>query len=205
MSSSIQSWTLPLVDGPVIGRPRRLEDLQRLEREAWDSGYAAGREAGVSASRNEQCALSDELNARVRRLNDVLDVFARPLQELDAEIYEQLAAVVAAIARQLIRRELKTNPEQIVAVVRETVALLPMSAREIRVFLRPEDAVLVRERLPAPAGEELWSIVEDPTMTRGGCRVSSTNSTIDARIEQRIGAAVAAALGDERSGRSGSP
>jgi flagellar assembly protein FliH len=204
MSSSIHSWTLPQVDGPVVGRPRRLEDLQRLEREAWDSGYAAGREAGVSAGRDEQRALADELNARVRRVGEVLEVLARPMQELDTEVYEQLAVVATAIAQKLIRRELKTNPDQIVAAVRETVALLPLSAREIRVFLHPEDAALVRERLPAPAGEELWSIVEDPTMTRGGCRVSSTNSTIDARIEQRIGAAVAAALGDERTSRSGS-
>lgn len=205
MSSSVQSWTLPQVDGPVVGGPRRLEDLQRLEREAWDAGFAAGREAGAGAGRNEQRALTDELNTRVRRMGEVLEVLVRPMQELDAEVYEQLAAVAAAIARQLIRRELKTNPEQIVAVVRETVALLPMSTRDIRVFLHPEDAALVRERLPAPAGEELWSIVEDPTMTRGGCRVTSTNSTIDARIEQRIGAAVAAALGDERVTTSGRP
>jgi flagellar assembly protein FliH len=36
-------------------------------------------------------------------------------------------------------------------------------------------------------------------ISRGGCRVSSENSTIDATLEQRLGAAIAAALGDSRA------
>ena len=39
-------------------------------------------------------------------------------------------------------------------------------------------------------------------LPRGGCRVTSENSTIDATVEQRLGAAIAAVLGDER-GRAG--
>ena len=42
-------------------------------------------------------------------------------------------------------------------------------------------------------------IAEDPILPRGGCRVTSENSTIDAQVEQRLGAAIAAVLGDERS------
>jgi len=40
--------------------------------------------------------------------------------------------------------------------------------------------------------------VEDPVITRGGCRISSENSSIDAQVETRLGAAIAAVLGDER-------
>jgi flagellar assembly protein FliH len=44
-----------------------------------------------------------------------------------------------------------------------------------------------------------WNVAEDPLISRGGCRVSSENSTIDATLEQRLGAAIAAALGDSRA------
>ena len=42
-------------------------------------------------------------------------------------------------------------------------------------------------------------------LPRGGCRVTSENSTIDAQVEQRIGAAIAAVLGDERSAAAEAP
>jgi flagellar assembly protein FliH len=40
--------------------------------------------------------------------------------------------------------------------------------------------------------------VEDPVMSRGGCRVSTETAQIDARLETRIGSVVSALLGDER-------
>jgi flagellar assembly protein FliH len=68
--------------------------------------------------------------------------------------------------------------------------------------LHPDDAALVRERLGAAASpaasDRAWSIVEDPMLARGGCRVTSESSTIDAEVEQRLGAAIATVLGDER-------
>ncbi len=88
-------------------------------------------------------------------------------------------------------------------MIRETVALLPAAARDVRIHLHPEDAALVRERLVEPATSRAWTLVEDPVITRGGCRVSSENSSIDAQVETRLGAAIAATLGDERSAPNG--
>jgi len=192
------------VNGPVIGSRRKLEDLSAIEREAWERGFALGREAGVTAVQQEQQKLIGELAQRVRRLDSILECMSKPLQDLDVAVQEQLAALAGAIARALIRRELKTQPGQIVAVIRETVALLPASAREVRVHLHPEDAALVRESLAETTMDRAWAIAEDPVLSRGGCRVTSDNSTIDARVETRLGAAIAAALGDERQSTAGS-
>jgi flagellar assembly protein FliH len=197
--TQISAWALPQVDGPVINGRRRREDLQLIEREAWDAGYAAGRDAGLVAVRVEQQRTNDELRERVRRFSHMLDLLARPLQELDDSVYESLATVVEAIVRQLMRRELKTGAEQIIGVVRGAVGELPLTARDVRVHLHPDDAALLREMLAEPASDRAWRMVEDPVLTRGGCRVSSENSTIDARLETRIGAAVALALGEARA------
>jgi len=123
---------------------------------------------------------------------------SKPIAALDVAVQRQLVSLAGAIARQIVRRELKTNPDEIVAVVRETVALLPLTARDVRVHLNPEDAKLVRSRLVEASSDRAWNIVEDPILTRGGCRVSSENSTIDAQLEQRLGAAIASALGENR-------
>jgi flagellar assembly protein FliH len=192
-------WELPQINGPVLARNRRIADLQGIERAAWDKGHAQGREAGIAAVRSEAQAASQELERRVQNLGAILDFMSKPIAALDHEVQRQLASLAGAIARQIVRRELKTHPDEIVAVIRETVALLPMTAREVRVHLNPEDAKLVRSRLAEASGDRAWSIAEDPIISRGGCRVSSESSTIDAQLEQRLGAAIAAALGDTRS------
>jgi flagellar assembly protein FliH len=192
-------WELPSLGGQVLPTRRRSEELTAIEREAWEHGHAQGREAGLAAAAQEARATSAELDRRVQQLQGILDLMARPLLDMDQQVQRQLATLAGAIARQIVRRELKTQPDEIVAVVRETVALLPISAREVRVHLHPDDAELVRTRLSVASAQPAWSLVEDPMLARGGCRVTSGPSSIDAQLEQRLGAAIAAVLGDERS------
>ncbi|HVN98908.1 MAG TPA: FliH/SctL family protein [Steroidobacteraceae bacterium] len=201
-AANVLAWTLPKVEGPVVGR-RRVEDLDALEREAWEQGFAAGRADGRAAALAEQQAQGEALRARVQRLDGLLNLLARPLAELDEAVLRQLAMLSGAVARQLVRRELRTQPEQIIAVIRETVSLLPATARDVRIHLHPDDAALVRERLAEPATARAWTLIEDPVITRGGCRISGENSSIDAQVETRLGAAIAAVLGDERSAPGG--
>lgn len=200
--SEAATWQLPALGGTVLPGRRRAENLTAIEREAWELGHAQGREAGLATAQQEASAASAEADRRVQQLQSILDFMARPLSDLDQQVQRQLATLAAAIARQIVRRELRTQPDEIVAVVRETVGLLPITARQVRVHLHPEDAELVRTRLASASGERAWSIVEDPMLARGGCRVTSETSSIDAQLEQRLGAAIATILGDERGSRA---
>jgi len=98
-----------------------------------------------------------------------------------------------------VRRDLRIDPTQVIGIVRETVALLPASARGVRVVLHPEDAALVRQRLPATGPDSAWSISEDPVLARGDCRVLTEFAQIDARIESRLNEALSALLGEDRA------
>jgi flagellar assembly protein FliH len=200
-ASTAAPWVLPRIDGPVLPR-RRSADLDAIEREAWERGYAEGRTAGLAAAEQQRQAANGEIERCLQQLQSICDFMTRPLVELDQQVVEQLGTLAGAIARHLVRRELKLHPDEIVAVIRETVALLPANARDVRVHLHPEDAALVRERLSPAASDRAWSIVEDPMLTRGGCRVTSESSTIDAAVEQRLGAAIATVLGDERGAQA---
>ena len=196
-------WELPPIDGPVVARRRRGADLDVIEREAWDKGYAEGHAAGVATALQEQQAAQAEIDRRVQHLGSILEFMAKPIAEVDDQVQRQLAMLAGAIARQVVRREIKLQPDDIIGLIRDTVSLLPVTSREVRVHLNPEDANLVRSRLAEVTSERAWSITEDPILPRGGCRVTSENSTIDAQVEQRLGAAIAAVLGDERSAAPG--
>ena len=120
------------------------------------------------------------------------------MRELDKQVVDELVDLSMAVARQIIRRELKTSPGEIVAVVKEAINLLPVSASDVNLELHPEDAALVRNALLPSDADTPWQITEDPLLSRGGCRVSTNTSRIDATVENRINAAIAAVLGGER-------
>ena len=171
---------------PTVGG---LADLQaEAHKEAFAQGLAEGREAGRA-----------EAKAQVERLAGMFYDLARPFEVLDEEVERELLTLAMALARQIVRRELKTDPTQIIGIIREAIAALPVAAREVRVHLHPEDAATVRERLAEPTNERAWTIVEDPTLTRGGCIVRTETSQIDVRVESRVGAVIANALGEERA------
>lgn len=201
-TDQIERWDLPIVSGKSVQARRSgptVGELQALEQKAYQEAYAAGHAEGFAAARAETEAQLGELKAQVQRMGAIFDQLARPLENLDAQVEQQLVNLALAIAKQLLRRELKTDPAQVIAVVRETVGLLPAAAREVRVHLHPEDAAVVREKLATPSADRAWSIVEDPVMTRGGCRVTTDTAQIDARLETRIGGVISAILGDERT------
>lgn len=172
--------------------------MQGGERRVWQEAEAAGRAAGLEAARAETEARQRNLDAVTRQLESMLQAMSRPLGQLDDAVHGQIAMLATALARALLRRELRTEPAQIIGIVRDTVALLPASARGVRVMLHPEDAALVRERLSMAGPEQAWSIIDDPVLSRGDCRVHTDFAQIDATIEARLNEALAMLLGDDR-------
>jgi flagellar assembly protein FliH len=165
-----------------------LVDLQaQAHKEAFEQGLAEGREAGRA-----------DVRAQVARLAGMIDALAQPFEQLDADVERELLSLAMALARQIVRRELKTDPTQIIGIIREAIAALPVAAREVRVYLHPEDAAVVREHLATTESERAWIMVEDPIMARGGCRVTTATSRIDARLESRLAAILSELLGTER-------
>jgi flagellar assembly protein FliH len=202
-AASIERWNMPQMEGKVIGRPiderKAAAAAEAIARVAREQSEARGYEAGMAKAQAEVQGKLAELADRIKRFDGLLQFLARPLQELDEEVEKSLLQLALAVGKQLARRELRIDPTQVIAIIRESLQELPTSAREPRVHLHPEDAAIVRERLTEPVNERAWKLVEDPTMSRGGCVVRTENSQIDARLENRISAVIANALGDERA------
>jgi flagellar assembly protein FliH len=199
---AVARWDLPAVSGaPVQARRagKTVAEIEDVERRAYEEAYAQGRREGLESARIEGDKQIAQLKAQVARLDALCAALTQPLKDLDAQVENELTHLALTIARQLVRRELRIDPAQVIAVIRETVALLPASARGVRVHLHPEDAAVVRDKLAEPVAERAWSIVEDPVMTRGGCRVTTETAQIDARLETRLNTVITTLLGDDRA------
>jgi len=190
--ATVALWTVPDMESPApqhrMPTVGGLADLQaEAHKEAFEQGLTEGRQAGRA-----------EVRAQVDRLAGMFYDLAKPFDALDTEVERELLTLAMALARQIVRRELKTDPTQIIGIIREAIAALPVATRDVRVHLHPEDAAVVKEHLAPTENERAWTIVEDPVMARGGCQITTTTSRIDARLETRLGSILSELLGTER-------
>jgi len=200
----VERWSPPKVEGTHLGR-RQERATGATGATAAQQAETAGYAAGLARGQAEVQARLAELAARIERFDALVRQLADPLRLLDAEIEQALLTVALSIGSQLARRALHDEPGQIIALVRDCLKQLPLGAREVRVRLHPQDAAVMREALAPPGGEVAWHLVEDPTVTRGGCLIESEHSRLDARFESRLNGLVASALGDERAAERGTP
>ena len=162
------------------------------EREtAYEEGFAQGQADGLKAARRS-------LNDLATRMESILNALQQPLAAADEQVIEKISSLAISLTKRLVRRELRTDPAEVVGVVREALAVLPVGLRDIRLHLHPEDAKLVSEMLVPAKGEAAWHIVEDPVITRGGCRISSPTSQVDATLQTRLARVINTMLGGER-------
>ena len=175
-------------------QPLTAEQIAEIEDAARKEGYAKGFEQG---QRDGLVAGKKQIDDTVRRLDKIIKAFSLPLEEVDDAVEEELLALALVVARQVIRREIQQDPQLILSVVREAMSELPSAARQVRIYLHPDDAALVRDTFHSDESEErAWKIVDDVAISRGGCRIESQTSRIDATVEKRLETVIANIFGD---------
>lgn len=179
------------------------EGKSKGEKEGHVEGLEKGRQEGHDAAYAER---KEELDEKTHLFSSLVSSLASPLEKLDNVIEYELITLAMQVARHLIRRELKQDPSHVIAAIRQAINILPVSTQNVVLFLHPDDSILVRESLSLGDEEELrWKIIDDPMLTRGGCKVETANSRIDASVESQINSVIAQVLGGERGNDRGKP
>jgi len=202
-TTAYERWELPVVGDGKDGSSAKKSaqptaaEIESIQKQAYDegheSGYRDGYEKGLADGETE-------VRQQAATFQELIQALDTPFNELDEQVIEQTAQLAIAVARQIIRRELHMDPGQVIAVVRDALKSLPVIARKIRVFLHPEDAVLVREVLSLHDDDsQTWRIIEEPLLSRGGCKINSESSTIDATVETRLQRVITEIMGGERA------
>ncbi len=208
-SEKIEQWQPPAVSGRGkngldpndLGALLTAGQLEGIQKRAFEEGFAQGKKEGFEYGHKEARAEGRKaMQASTQRIDALLSTLDTPFLELDEQVERELVTLVIGIVRQLVRREVRADPGQIIGVVREALAILPIASRNVRLILHPEDAELVREIYSLSETELGWCIVEDPVLARGGCKVITDTSQIDATLDSRLAALIAPLLGGERSG-----
>lgn len=158
------------------------EDLERIQREAWQEGHDLGREEGRKAGHTEGYKTGEEAAERLRQLAEALQV--ESLRQ-DEAIAREVLELALNIAQQMLRASIQAKPESILVVIREALQSLPTLSGHHKVVVHPDDVAVVREWLDKEHGHLSWKVVEDAQLSRGGFRFESAHSELDASLETR--------------------
>ncbi|KVO87699.1 hypothetical protein WL21_04785 [Burkholderia ubonensis] len=161
--------------------------LDEARQDGYRQGYEAGLEAGAHTGADD---------AR-REARDALDALCEPVDALIAgfqavqrdernALRGELALLVEKVARQVIRSELDTRPEQVLAFVDEALASLPQAPDAVEVRVNADEYRRIEAATPEHA--QRWQLVPDARLAPGECRVRAGEREIDAGCGQRLAA-----------------
>lgn len=163
----------PADEQPPVILPTAAE-IEQMHIEAHEQGYAAGYEEGIEKAR-----------AITTRIDGLMSNLQQSLAAIDQQIADQLLATAVEIASQVVRQSLRVKPELLLPVVREAITTLHPHLGHPALFAHPDDAALIRTHLGDQLSHLNWRIIEDASITVGGCRVELGASEIDATLETR--------------------
>jgi flagellar assembly protein FliH len=184
-----QRWEAPNFDGGTVFRAGGValptaSQVEGIQSQAREEGFQAGYAEGLQKALQEN-----------KRLGELIGVFE---QQIDEQVARELLDLSLDIARRMLHQALKVNPELLLGVVREALSTLPHVNQGAHLVLHPDDAALVRERMGEQLAHSGWKIFEDARIDRGGARLETANSQIDATLETRW-KRIVAALGQDTS------
>ncbi|WP_341939237.1 flagellar assembly protein FliH [Marinimicrobium sp. C2-29] len=169
------------------------DEMQRIvdaaEKEGREQGYQAGFEQGQAegyeaGEKQGWEEMRQKLAAEQQRFQHLVQSLLDPLEEQDDALEKLLLDTVCTLTKSLVQRELLTDSSQVLEQVRAAVAALPAGAGNLRLFLNPDDLVLVEAY--AEERELDWQFRGDETLLPGGCRVETQTSQVDFSVEHRL-------------------
>jgi flagellar assembly protein FliH len=186
--TAYERWELPQFDTAQQGRShftpggssRRgvvlptASQLEQLQQQAHDEGYQAGYAAGAQAAAQE-----------AQRMAGLVQSMELALQQLDQQVAQELLGVALEVSRQMLQHALKVNPELILGVINAAISNLPHFNQGAHLVMHPDDAALVRDKMGEQLAHSGWKIFEDARIERGGLRVETAHSQIDATLATR--------------------
>lgn len=166
---------------------------EQARQEGYSAGHAEGRAQGLADGLAEGRAAAALEMARLQRL---ADSFSTEVGKADEAISQQVLDLAIDLSRALLKSALPIRPELVIPIVKEAVRYLPALHQPAMLYLNPDDAVLVNEKIGDELSKMGWQLTDDAALDPGSCRVETASNQIDASLSTRW-QRLTAALGKE--------
>lgn len=164
---------------------RRVDDrnlISRAREEADSIREAASKEGyqqGLTQAVEDIAQVREALNAFIGAPQEVFDYIAPEILEISVDI-----------AQKIIKKEVSQNPEIVLEKITEILKTLPKEEPKVTIRVNPMQVSIAKQSIPEileAAGLDTKIVVlQDETVSEGGCIVTTNNGVIDATIESQI-------------------
>ncbi len=160
--------------GEEVKRP-----IEEIEREAYERGFEAGEKAGLAMGEEKARVILEKIENLLREL---LTLRQRTLEEIKSEIIE----LATSLARKIILREIKTEPEIIVNMTKEAITRIERTG-PVTIKLNPSLYNFFMRLRP-----ELLSIHDDlvfdvdPSLSAQGTLVIGPQEEVSTDIDEQL-------------------
>lgn len=181
-----------LPEAPVIDEAAQLALVQQACDDAYAQGFSqAQAETALEWQRRMDDYVAQQGHELAQNLHAVTQSLEASLAAMQQKMAQDVLALACDIARQVVRQELKCNPQVLLPVVQEAVGMLLSEGRPAVVRMNPADIATVQEPLQALAGGAAVQWLPDAAVSPGDCLVESGGTVVDATLPKRWERAVA--------------
>lgn len=191
----------PRSEGSALRRPTRADakpppappppDLVAIERAKLEAARSEGYAAGVTAGRTE-----GEANVESERaaLHGLIASLNQLVHDFEQGLADEVLSMSLELSKLIVRDAIKVKPEIILGVIHEAISSLPGLDEQTAIHVNPADAALLRDigKSDQALAELSWKVIEDPQVERGGCRLETATTEVDATLETRWRRVIAA-------------
>lgn len=154
------------------------QERERIEREAYQRGFAEGKKLG-----QEQAAA--EAQPALERMSRCLSEISALRPSMRREAEKDLVKLAIAIARRVLHRELTLDPESIEGLIK--VALDRLESRELcTVRIHPDQEAAMRSLLERFSNAHKIEIIADKSLRLGDVLLETEHGSIDASVDAQL-------------------
>lgn len=169
---------------------RAKDEAEQLRRAAEEQGRQAGMKSAEQAVKQRvQQTVQQELSSMLPVLQSAVDAVQQAKQEWIGHWEHNVVRLATKIAERVIRREVAAAPEIALTLIRESLEL-SAGNKKLRLHLSPSDYELFGEHAKQLANQinklGETEIVQDASISVGGCKVSTEFGTIDNSLEAQL-------------------
>ena len=152
----------------------------------FEDGFAQGRaQATLEAQRHMADYIRHEGQQAANHFTQLFASAQQQISDSEQSIARGVLELACEVARQVVRRELSINPNAVLPVIRESLAVLLSDHKTAVIRMNPLDAEILADDLQQEFSNLALTLVADATLSRGGCLAEAAGTVIDGTVERR--------------------
>jgi len=192
---AVEQWDFGAVDNRAALLAAQVKVQQASTERAQDEalrqqGFAQGFEQGrahatVEAQRQMADFVAQQGQSAGQQMARLFEQAQAQLSAAEQTLAQGLLEIACELARQVLRRELATDPTALQPVLHEALGLLLADGKTTVVRLNPSDRETLANGAPNELASLALTLVADPSITPGGCVIESAGTVVDATVQKR--------------------